>query len=359
MCLRHVRAAAAALVACIPLAFPSTAPADDAAARGRFCDRARTETDPARLYLAADECLRGPDPGKVAAARDRALKQLEAGEYAPVDIEVDPPEAQVTIAALGTDPFGAPRTVWLPYGPHEIRATAPGRTGAAVTIRLSSRAPGPPVRLALPVAVDAGPGKDAVDFADEGTAGDVESASDLPQAKHDQLLKDKYRKGLAARGDSGGDARQPVKRVSFLPFAGLGLLIHQSNEIDPELEGPRFEFTGGATMRVRLSEYLFVRPELGAHYARFLSSKAGLYAAVRYRLEVAVGPTFEVPLTTRDDLRPWHAGVAGMLVAPIQLQSGRELDIELRFERTLTRVIDRDTGKDDKARVFLSAALSL
>ncbi|HTM20005.1 MAG TPA: hypothetical protein VL172_05850 [Kofleriaceae bacterium] len=292
-----MRAAAAALVACIPLAFPSTALADDAAARGRSCDRALREPDPARIHLHAELCLAGDVAGpggpgarraRIEAARDKALATLRDGQYAPVDIEVTPPGATVTVAALGADGFAAPRTIWLPFGPHEIRATAPGYQGAQVTIRITNRDPAPPLRLTLSAAVDTAGGDNAVDFGEEGAAGDVESASDLPAAKHDELLKDKYRKGLAATGT--------VTRAAPAPPFGAGLRV-----------GTGAMMTSGSTSTVAW----LVRAGLQAHYA--------LTPVVALQIEPAA------QLTVGDDTVPSLS--APVLLRVSMLRAGAALDI--------------------------------
>jgi len=318
---------AAALVACIPLAVPSPALADDAAARALVCSRALAAppaTEVARVHLLLDLCLTVGDPGarrgEAEAARARALATLHAGDFAPVDIVVTPASAQVTVAALGDLAFTTPRTVWLPLGTHEVRATAPGHQGGSVTVSIRSRDPGPPLRLTLLPAVAPAPGEAEVDFSEEGAAGDVESASDLPQAKHDELLKDKYRRGLAARGEDDQPA-PPRLRAGIRLGAGPVLL-------DGEGADGAVLLRAGAGARYRISGPLAVQVEpaaqaiLGEQRVWSLSLPV-LLAAGRWR----AGPALNVHRSDRT-----RAELAAVLAATVWR------GFEARIEAGVTQV---------------------
>ncbi len=280
--------AAAALVACIPLAVPSPALADEAAARA-ICSRALAApagTEVARVHLLLDLCLTTGDPGtrraEAEAARDRALATLRAGGHAPVDLVVTPSTAVVTIAALGDVELTTPRTVWLPLGTHEVRATADGYQGGSVTVSITTGDPGPPLRLTLVPAVAATPGEQEVDFGEEGAAGDVESASDLPQARHDELLKDKYRRGLAATGDV---ERQAPRRLTAGIRIGSGMLVLHGDLAPVQRAGirARYAITPAFAVQVEPSAQLAVPDDLV-----WSASLPVLLAAGRFRAGPAI-----------------------------------------------------------------------
>lgn len=324
--------AAAALVACIPLAVPSPALADEAAARA-ICDRALAApagTEVARVHLLLDLCLTTGDPGtrraEAEAARDRALATLRAGGHAPVDLVVTPSTALVTIAALGDVQLTTPRTVWLPLGTHEVRATADGYQGGSLTVSITTRDPGPPLRLTLLPAVAATAGEQEVDFGEEGAAGDVESASDLPQARHDELLKDKYRRGLAATGDV---ERQAPRRLTAGIRVGVGGVLVDGMDTDGALL-----LRAGARVRYAIAGPLGVQVEPAAQAILgeqrvWSASLPVLLAAGRFR----AGPALNVHRSDRT-----RAELAAVLAARIWR------GFEARAEAGITRV--------DGARLF-------
>jgi len=353
MCLRHVRAAAAALVACIPLAVPSPVLADGAAARGRLCDEGLTRAragDPAGAFLYLDECLvagaAGARAAEITAARDKALATLGAGSFAPVDIEADPADARATVPSLGPVDFALPRRVWLPFGGHEIRATAPGHQGVALTISVSNPSPGPPVRLVLPVVVDRGGEGASVDFAEEGgTPPELETAGDLAAAEHDQLLKDKYRKGLAA--SASGDEPAGPRRFSLGLQAGLAMARLGG---DGAPGGTRVGAAAGVGLRYALRPGLALRPELA--FAMRGADGAGIdYVEVpvlgeldpvrgRVTLAIAAGPVLGVAVAddiAGGDVQRFDLGVAAAVGARTALGGG-SLSAEVRGQLGLTRV---------------------
>jgi hypothetical protein len=137
-----------------------------------------------------------PVPGaQIEAARDRTLAILRAGAR-PVDVVV-------TLGSLrhrrrGRHALHHPAHRSAPLGTHEVRP--PPVTRAARSLSRSRAAPGP-AAAADPAAGGRRRPAPRGPFREEGAAGDVEASSDLPQAKHDELLKDKYRRGLAAEGE--------------------------------------------------------------------------------------------------------------------------------------------------------------
>lgn len=67
-------------------------------------------------------------------------QMLTAGEFAPVAIVVDPLSAQVRVSSFAAeDTFTAGRTIWLPFGSHEILVSSTGRIAERRTITIRDR----------------------------------------------------------------------------------------------------------------------------------------------------------------------------------------------------------------------------
>ncbi len=66
---------------------------------------------------------------------------LHAGNYAPVDVTVDPAGTAIAIAEFGAEAaFVGSRTVWLPFGTHVVVATATGMASSTQTVEIADHA---------------------------------------------------------------------------------------------------------------------------------------------------------------------------------------------------------------------------
>jgi hypothetical protein len=100
----------------------------------------------AQLYLG--ECLvRGNvDPqftARVRAALGTVEQKLRDGDYTPVDVSVVPATASIAVGDFATDEaFIGPRVIWLPFGAHDLTASADGYLAhtEAITARDHGRA---------------------------------------------------------------------------------------------------------------------------------------------------------------------------------------------------------------------------
>ena len=102
--------------------------------------------DLARAQLYLGECLGrvgSLEPSFATAIRavyGAIEDKLRAGDFAPVDIVVDPSSATLTISAFDADDkIVGSRLVWLPFGTHTITVRAEGRVEATRTIEIKSR----------------------------------------------------------------------------------------------------------------------------------------------------------------------------------------------------------------------------
>jgi hypothetical protein len=70
---------------------------------------------------------------------DAVEQKLREGDFAPVNVTVDPPGAQVAVSSFAPDDtFVGSRTIWLPFGTHELIATAPGHDDARTTVEVQA-----------------------------------------------------------------------------------------------------------------------------------------------------------------------------------------------------------------------------
>ena len=80
-------------------------------------------------------------PRWVDVRRREALAALAAGEYAPVELNVEPRAAEVRIDGMSDDAFAAPLTLWLPFGERRLTVAAPGYVTAEVSLAITTRDP--------------------------------------------------------------------------------------------------------------------------------------------------------------------------------------------------------------------------
>jgi hypothetical protein len=148
--------------------------------------------------------------------------RAEQKGWSPVEIVTEPDGGTVIVASAPELPFRAPRKLWLPPGDHELTALVDGAPVVSVLVILKdgNRAL---ARLELPVASVEPAGDGAVDFGEEGGAGDV-ARGPPPKQEFDSLLPARYRKGLAAEGEGGAG----VERTRRLRIAagGIGIFGH-------------------------------------------------------------------------------------------------------------------------------------
>ncbi len=98
----------------------------------------------AQLYLS--RCLeRGTFDAKfttdVHAAMTAVDSQLRAGDFTPIDIQVQPAGAAISISGFAKDEgFVGGRVVWLPFGTHVIHASLEGYTDGSVEVTAATHA---------------------------------------------------------------------------------------------------------------------------------------------------------------------------------------------------------------------------
>jgi hypothetical protein len=81
---------------------------------------------------------------------DAVETRLRDGDFAPVDVSVDPETAKVEVSSFAPDDtFVGRRIVWLPFGTHALTATATGHEAISQDVTIDSRDP-IEVRLELP-----------------------------------------------------------------------------------------------------------------------------------------------------------------------------------------------------------------
>ena len=196
-----------------PTQTPAAAPAGDDVCRAGVAHE-RSGALP-RAYLELSRCP-AADP-EASAALGRVKKKLAAGKFAPVSFSLTPAEAEVRIAPF-TDgaPLRDPHTLWLPYGRHSYRASAPGHAEVRGEIVVDS-----PARIHLQVALEPlahARAPRAVDFEADGPAVDepIVVADPRPK-KFRSLIPRRFRGGLdgehgEARRDRPGSRRASARR---------------------------------------------------------------------------------------------------------------------------------------------------
>lgn len=100
----------------------------------------------AQLYLAT--CSTGASHlgeafvAQVRDVLDEVEKLLRAGDFAPVEVRVFPEGAVVGVSTFAPDDsFVGSRIVWLPFGEHDLSATAPGHDPGSVHVTITDRTP--------------------------------------------------------------------------------------------------------------------------------------------------------------------------------------------------------------------------
>jgi hypothetical protein len=84
-----------------------------------------------------------PLPDWAAAEQDQINERLAAANVAPVQIEVQPPDAgaKLTVSSFAPDEQFSPRTIHLPPGTHQIIARAPGYRDGTESLEIKDKSP--------------------------------------------------------------------------------------------------------------------------------------------------------------------------------------------------------------------------
>ncbi len=263
----------------------------DPCAAGR---RDRTAGHLARAHLALSLCARGEgaDADAARAALPALEHSLRAKGYAAVTVDTDPPDARGQVDSLGELTFPTPFTVWLAPGvAHQVSARKDGYHGAARQVRVDDPSP-----FSLPLRLDPieeKPKDEKVDFSDEGEVGAVQTASDLPGAKHDDLLPTRYRGGIYA----------PDTQLPRSWHVGLAIGAGRTDLIGGGGARARLGLAVAALLDYQVRGRFHVVPEVGVaqrggDQASVTQLTVPIAAAVRPRswLELGAGPELAINL---------------------------------------------------------------